>query len=77
MGKITDQELKLVSEIKNEISQIVYALGELEYQSIILEASKHDIKGKMSEARSKEIALFNDLRSKYGNVAINIETGEF
>lgn len=77
MGKITEEEFKAVSDIKNDISQIIYALGELEYQSLLLEASKQEVKSKMAEARSKEIKLFTDLRSKYGNVTINIETGEF
>lgn len=77
MGKVTDEELKAISEIRQEISQIVYTLGELEYQQVILETSKEDIKNKIKESRIKEARLFNDLRTKYGNVNINIETGEF
>lgn len=77
MGKVTEEELKSIAEIRQEISQIVYALGELEYQQLVLESSKEEIKNKMKESRVKEAGLFNDLRTKYGNVNINIETGEF
>lgn len=77
MGRVTDEELKAISEIRQEISQIVYTLGELEYQQVILEVSKEDIKNKIKESRIKEARLFNDLRTKYGSATINIETGEF
>lgn len=77
MGKITEEEFKSISEIRQEISQIVYALGELEYQAALLEVSKEDIKIRLKASRTKEVQVFNNLKSKYGNVSINIETGEF
>ena len=77
MGKITDAELKSIGDIRQEITQIVYALGEIEYQKAVLDLSSEEVKNRMKEARSKEAKLFNDLKTKYGNVNINIETGEF
>lgn len=77
MGKVTESELQSVNEIRQEIAQIVYSLGELEYQKIVLELSVDEIKSKMKKARLKESQLFSDLKTKYGNVNINIETGEF
>lgn len=77
MGKITEEELKKVSELRQETSQIVYALGEIEYQRIALSATEELVKEKMKEVKTKETAVLNELKEKYGNVSINIETGEF
>lgn len=77
MGKITEEELKRVSELRQETSQIVYALGEIEYQRIALSTTEELIKEKIKELRTKEAGVLNELKEKYGNVNINIETGEF
>lgn len=77
MGKITDQELKDINDIKQEISQIVYTLGELEYQKLSIGLVVEDLKTKIKEIKTKEATILNSLKDKYGNVNINIETGEF
>jgi septal ring factor EnvC (AmiA/AmiB activator) len=77
MGKITDQELQQINEIKEETTKIVYSLGELQYQRATIEILESDLKDKIKESKAKESKLLNDLKEKYGNVSINIETGEF
>lgn len=77
MGKITDQELKDINDIKHEISQVVYTLGELEYQKLSIDLVIDEIKTKIQQIKSKESKVLNGLKDKYGNVNINIETGEF
>ena len=77
MGKITDEELKQVTELKQETTQLVYSLGELQYQKIALGLIEDDLKAAVKEVKSKESKMLTDLKTKYGNVNINIETGEF
>lgn len=77
MGKITDKELQQINEIKEETTKIVYSLGELQYQRATIEILESDLKDKIKESKAKESKLLNDLKEKYGNVSINIETGEF
>jgi len=77
MGKITDQELKEINDIKQDISQVVYSLGELEYQKVSIDFIIDDLKSKIKEIKAKEAKVLNGLKDKYGNVNINIETGEF
>ena len=77
MGKITDQELKDINNIKQEISQVVYTLGELEYQKVSIDLIIDELKVKIKDIKAKEAAVLNGLKDKYGNVNINIETGEF
>jgi len=77
MGKITDEELKQVSDLKQQTTQVLYALGELEYQKISLDIVAEDLKKTVKEIKEKEVAVITELKNKYGNVNINIETGEF
>lgn len=77
MGKITDQELQRISEIKQQTLELVYNLGELEYQKVSIQFLLEDLKTKIKEQKEKEAQLLLDLKNKYGNVNINIETGEF
>lgn len=77
MGKITEEELKKITELRQENSQIIYTLGEVQYQKVNLEATEELIKIKIEEFKQKEADFLNGLKEKYGNVTINIETGEF
>lgn len=77
MGKISDQDLKSINEIKEQVMSIAYSLGELEYQRLSIELFEDDLKKSIKELKTKEAKLLSDLKAKYGNVNINIETGEF
>lgn len=77
MGKVTEEELQKINEIKQQTMELVYGLGELEYQKISLDFLIEDIKVKIRAQKNKETSLLSDLKNKYGNVNINIETGEF
>lgn len=77
MGKITDQELQKINELKQQTMELVYSLGELEYQKISIEFLIDELKSKIKQQKDGETQLLSGLKNKYGNVNINIETGEF
>jgi hypothetical protein len=77
MANITEDELKRVQLIKKEAIEIASTLGELKYQKISLDLLIDDQKDKIKQLKKEEEKLFVELRDKYGNVNINIETGEF
>jgi hypothetical protein len=77
MANITEDELKRVQLIKKDAIEIASTLGELEYQKISLDLLIDDQKDKIKRLKKEEEKLFVELRDKYGNVNINIETGEF
>jgi hypothetical protein len=77
MANITEDELKRVQLIKKDAIEIASTLGELEYQKISLDLLIDDQKDKIKQLKKEEEKLFVELRDKYGNVNINIETGEF
>lgn len=77
MGKITNEELGQINALKQETLELVYSLGELQYQKISIDILVEDIKEKIKSQKTRESQLLSELKNKYGNVNINIETGEF
>lgn len=77
MEKITENELQRVQLIKRDALEIASMLGELQYQKITLDLLIEEETQKIKDLKKREKDLFEELRSKYGNVNINIETGEF
>ena len=75
--KITDEEFAKLNLLKQDAIEIASALGELNYQKTVLDLQIEDLKNKIKEIRSRESNLFQELQSKYGNVSININNGEF
>ncbi len=68
--KVTPEELQAIVSIKNEYSNIVYMLGDLEIQKANLLDSQRKLK-------EKELTIAKELTAKYGEGTIDIETGEF
>lgn len=77
MGKITDTELERINLIKKDSIEIASTLGELQYQKISLDLLIDEEKQKIKELKAEETKLLSELKDKYGNININIETGEF
>ena len=67
--KLTVDELQTVKNIKQEYTNLAYVLGELEIQKAILLDTQKDIAN-----REKQIA--KQLQEKYGQGAIDLDTGE-
>ncbi|MEI7504225.1 MAG: hypothetical protein WCJ61_13175 [Paludibacter sp.] len=75
--KITEDELQLLNLIRQDALETASTLGELNYQKIILDIQVEQQVVKIKDIRSREEVFFSDLREKYGNVSINIATGDF
>jgi hypothetical protein len=77
MGKLTDTELQLVQLLKKDALEVASTVGELSYQKITLELLIEEEKKKIKDIKDREAKILGELKEKYGNVSINIETGEF
>jgi hypothetical protein len=77
MAKLTENELERLHQIRKDSLEIASTLGELQYQKTVLELLMDEQKQKIKELKKYESSLFAELKEKYGNVNINIETGEF
>jgi hypothetical protein len=74
--KLTPQELQQINLIKSDALEVAALLGELEYQKMSIELDMEEQRRKIKEIRVKEKQVFEEIRSKYGQVSINTETGE-
>jgi len=77
MGKITDEELQKIEQIRNQALEVASILGELNYQKIFIDDQIDQQKDAVRAVKKTELEFFGELRQKYGNVSINIQTGEF
>jgi hypothetical protein len=77
MNKVTETELQRISLIKKDALDVASALGELQYQKEIIELQMDNQRQKIKDIRSQEDKLFLELRDNYGNININLETGEY
>ena len=77
MGKLTDTELQLVQLIKRDALEVASTLGELSYQKMTIDLLIDEEKKKIKDIKDREAKILGELKEKYGNVSINIETGEF
>jgi len=77
MGKLTDTELQLVQLIKRDALEVASTLGELSYQKMTIDLLIDEEKKKVVDIKQREAKILDELKEKYGNVSINIETGEF
>ena len=74
--KLTPEELQQINLIKSDALEVAALLGELEDQKMSIELDMEEQKKRIKEIRVKEKQVFEEIRSKYGPVSINTETGE-
>ena len=74
-NQLTQEELQQINLIKNDALEVASSLGELEYQKMVIELDQEQLKAEIKRIKQKEKEVFEEIRSKYGNVSINIETG--
>jgi catalase (peroxidase I) len=74
-NQITPEELQKLNFVKQDALEVASLLGELSYQKLSLEIEVEEQKKKIKQIKTRESEIFEELRSKYGNVSINIETG--
>jgi len=77
MGKLTDTELQRIQLIKKDALEVASTLGELSYQKLTIELLIEEEKKKIKAIKVEEEKVLSELKDKYGNVSINIETGDF
>lgn len=77
MKKLEQQELTQLQELQKKSQDILLELGQISFNEIILEKRKQDAKNLLNDIQSEEKTLKEFLISKYGNIDINLETGEY
>lgn len=69
MKKLKDSELKVLQEANNKQSNLYFELGKLQYQQTL-------IARELDKAIEETKEIIDDFQEKYGEVEVNINTGE-
>ena len=83
MAKLTPEELKSIKDLQSKYNQTIFEIGVAEAQRIALQEqvdklqnTKVELVNDLATIEKQESDLVTSLQTKYGNGAINPETGE-
>ena len=75
--KLSQEELKQLTELQEKRNQITFNLGKVDIQKAILEGQRNLIIEELTKLQEDESAVGKNLQEKYGDGNINLDTGEF
>lgn len=73
--KVTENELQKIKDLQDKQAGLMTDLGSIEYQLRFLEQQKNDAFTALAGLEKEITDLTNDLKEKYGDVSIDITTG--
>ena len=74
--KVTDEELKQISEFHTSIDRITINLGQLSLKKLSLDKEEEYLESEYEKILEKEKQLGDNLKEKYGEAQIDLKTGE-
>ena len=74
--KIQEDELKRLQEFQVQSEQLVSRLGQLEFQKIRIAKDEKFLKEQIDLLEEEEIAISKLIKDTYGNVNIDLKTGD-
>ena len=77
MGKITEQELKKITDAVALEQSLVQQLGTVEFQIRQLNDTKEQLLDNMSKQLKERQGSLNELSDKYSIDTLNVNTGEY
>jgi hypothetical protein len=74
--KLEEQELKQLQNFQQESEILISQLGQISFQKLQLEKQEEFLKQKFNQLNEEEVLISKNLKEKYGNVNIDLKTGE-
>ena len=74
---LTQEEIQSLKTIQTNQSNLVQALGTVEYRIQLLELDKKALKSQLQKQVEDETKIAKELQEKYGDGNIDLEKGEF
>tara|TARA_B100001559_G_scaffold316515_1_gene320181 strand:- start:81 stop:329 length:249 start_codon:yes stop_codon:yes gene_type:complete len=74
---LSQEELNNLATLQQQQDNFVVQLGQVEYQISTLERQKNIIRQNIESFEKQQIELGDQLKQKYGEGTINLESGEF
>ena len=74
--KLTEEELSEIKSIRQDYTNLLLSLGELELQQVSINKEKQNLLEVQAKLFEKETQVASRLQEKYGQGNIDLETGE-
>ena len=75
--KFTTEELASLKALRSSYSELSHELGQVQLNRFALDRKESELKQQVDETTIKERNLADELKNKYGNGRIDIDTGVF
>ncbi len=72
---ITEEELKELKDLQQAKQNLIFALGELEYEKLRLDAQKQTLELQFNQVVQGEYEVSQRISEKYGDNKIDLKTG--
>lgn len=72
---ITEEELQELKSLQQAKQDLIFALGELEYEKLRLEAQKQTLEVQFNRVVQSEYEISQRISEKYGDNKIDLKTG--
>jgi len=74
---LTKEELETLRLLQQDFQNLQFELGEIEIIKIQIEERYENVKKTLKEIQTKELSFTKSIKEKYGDISLNVETGEF
>ena len=74
--KVTDEELKQISQFQEGIDRLTIQLGQLSLKKLSLDKEEEYLELEYEKILNEEKQLGDNLKQKYGEAQIDLKTGE-
>ena len=74
---LTKEEVESLTSLQQQQNDLVFRLGQIEYQLGFLSKQKAEINNQLEALESSQLTTAQDLEKKYGQGSVNLESGEF
>ena len=76
-NKVTQEELQGIQDAERKIQDVTYQLGDLQLVKLNVEKNEEALKQKFQSIIDERNVLVSELKEKYGDVSIDLNTGKF
>ena len=74
---LTKEEIKNLTSLQKQQNDLVYGLGQVEYQLTYFTKQKNLIQQQLEALESNQTTTAQEIEKKYGQGTVNLESGEF
>ena len=74
---LTKEEVSNLTSLQQQQNDLIFNLGQTEYQLEFFENRKKEIYQQLGALESKQTETAQEIEKKYGQGSVNLESGEF